>query len=391
MTTPDTALPPVRVLQLEDNADDAELIQRALRKDGMDFVAERVETRDAFVRALRDFRPDIIVADCVLPAFDGRSALRLARQALPDVPVILVTGALVEEVIVKLLEDGARDYVLKDRLARLAPVMRRALREAQESRERQAETRAAVAHSAEVDSANRAMAELLASTSHELRTPLHAILGFAELLLLSRPLTASQEEQIRGIGTAGNHLLSLVGDLMDLAALDAGMGQLRLEEIDCRALMEDVYRTLQPLAQRKGLRFSLIADAPRAAVMASPRALRQIVMNLAGNATKFTDAGSVTLELAARQVDGRATVEIAVADTGIGIKPEHRERLFRPFSRIDRGKREGTGLGLHLSRKLAGLMGGDISFTSEFGKGSRFWLTLPQAAVAAGRAAEEYA
>lgn len=387
---------PTRILLLEDSADDSELVQRALRRAGLAFVLERVETREAFMRALRAFAPDVILVDCVLPGFDGRSALRLARQALPDVPVILVTGALVEDVIVRLLEDGARDYILKDRLARLAPAIRGALREAQDARQRQAERRAAELRWSEMGSANRelqqasqAMAERLASASHELRTPLHAILAFSELLLTGPvPLGSSQQEHVRCIHQAGSHLLALVSDLLDLASLEARMDELNVQQVDCSALLTEVHSTLRPLAQAKGLEFSLRLRAQPAAVAADPRALRQIVMNLAGNAIKFTDAGAVALELAGREVDGRRVVEVAITDTGIGIRPEDQDRLFRAFSRVDRGRREGTGLGLHLSQQLARRMGGAVSFTSAFGKGSRFCLTLPQSPVAAaGRAA----
>ncbi|HUR41760.1 MAG TPA: ATP-binding protein [Verrucomicrobiae bacterium] len=384
-----TALEPIRILLLEDSADDAELIQHALHRAGVAFVAQRVMTQDAFMRALGAFGPDVVLVDCVLPGFDGRSALRLARQELPDVPVIVVTGALVEDIVVRLTEEGARDYILKDRLIRLAPAIRAALREAHDARQRQVEQHAAEQLSAEMHAANRlleqagqAMSERLTSTNHELRTPLNAILGFADLLLANpQSLNPSQQGQVRCIREAGGHLLALVSDLLDLASLDAGKNELYSQDVDCCALLTAVHTTLRPLAQAKRLDFSLRLPGRPVTVTADLRKLRQIVMNLAGNAIKFTDAGAVTLELTGRQVSGRPVAEIAVSDTGIGIKPEHTGRLFRAFSRLERGRSEGTGLGLHLSQKLAQLMGGAVSLTSDYGKGSRFWVTLPLAAA----------
>lgn len=132
----------LRVLILEDVPSDAELMQHELRRSGIAFVAQRVDTREAFVQALEAFRPDIVLADYWLPAFDGREALQIVRSAHPDVPVIIVTGALGDEAVIELLKGGARDYILKDNLARLSPVIQRALSEEQSVRARKAAERA---------------------------------------------------------------------------------------------------------------------------------------------------------------------------------------------------------------------------------------------------------
>jgi PAS domain S-box-containing protein len=233
---------------------------------------------------------------------------------------------------------------------------------------------------AELARANRAKDHFLASMSHELRTPLNAIIGFTGTLLmrLPGPLTADQEKQLRTVQSSARHLLALINDLLDVARIEAGKTNLQPHAVDCGAVLDEVAGTLRPQAEGKGL--ALVVELPSAPVIVQTdrRALAQIVINLTSNAIKFTGCGSVRLTLA-RAGDGRR-VDIRVADTGIGIRATDQTRLFTPFSRVatpEVAASEGTGLGLHLSQKLAGLLGGHVSVASEYGKGSTFTLTLP--------------
>jgi protein-histidine pros-kinase len=225
--------------------------------------------------------------------------------------------------------------------------------------------------------ANLAKDTFLASMSHELRTPLNAIIGFTGTLLmkLPGPLNTDQEKQLKTVQASGRHLLSLINELLDLARIEAGKVDLKLEPMDCRGVVEDVVASLRPLSEAKGLRFELNAPAGELIVRTDRRVLSQIILNLANNAIKFTDKGSVLVHLRAR---GDA-IEIAVTDTGVGIRPGDQEKLFGAFAQVDvanRARHEGTGLGLHLSRKLAALVGGTITLQSEHGKGSTFTLRL---------------
>ena len=219
----------------------------------------------------------------------------------------------------------------------------------------------------------------LASLSHELRTPLNAILGFTGTLLmrLPGPLTSEQEEQLATVQTSARHLLSLIDDLLDLAKLDSGKVELAFEDVVCQSVVNEVVSTLLPLAEAKGLRLDVEVPASDIVIRTNRRALAQIVINLTNNAIKFTEKGGVGLELARAHRDGRPVVEIRVRDTGIGIRPEDQARLFTAFEQIDARRVDGTGLGLHLSRRLADLLGAHISFTSEVGRGSTFTLALP--------------
>jgi PAS domain S-box-containing protein len=232
----------------------------------------------------------------------------------------------------------------------------------------------------ELENASLAKDRFLASMSHELRTPLNAIIGFTGTLLmkLPGPLTVDQEKQLQTVQGSGKHLLSLINDLLDLAKIESGKVKVQLESVPCQEILEEVAATLRPLAEKKGLEFMAILPDGELSAKTDRRAVSQIAINLINNAIKFTEHGSITIELRARH-NGRETAEISITDTGIGIRPENQARLFQAFEQVDTAPRfEGTGLGLYLSQKLARLIGGQIEFESEFGKGSRFTLVLPR-------------
>lgn len=233
----------------------------------------------------------------------------------------------------------------------------------------------------ELEKANQAKNRFLASMSHELRTPLNAIIGFTGTLLmrLAGPLTPDQEKQLRTVQTSGRHLLSLINDLLDLAKIDSGKIELRREIVNCRDLLDDVASYLRPMTEGKDVVLSIEAPVDEILVETDRRAVYQILLNLATNAVKFTRIGTVRLNVREKQLADGEEVEFAIVDTGIGIRPEDQPKLFQPFIQLNTaGDRSypGTGLGLHLSQKLAELLAGQITFQSEFGKGSTFLLTL---------------
>jgi PAS domain S-box-containing protein len=234
----------------------------------------------------------------------------------------------------------------------------------------------------ELENANLAKDRFLASMSHELRTPLNAIIGFTGVLLmqLPGPLTTDQQGQLQTIQTSARHLLSLINDLLDLAKIESGKVDLTFEPVVCQSVIQEVAKALRPLAESKNLSFEVEAPAEDLVILTDRRALNQIVLNLANNAIKFTETGGVRLILGQHQENGRRLTEIRVIDTGIGIRQEDQVKLFEAFSQLDAsaiGRHEGTGLGLHLSQKLSSLLGGHITFHSEYGVGSTFTLVLP--------------
>lgn len=233
----------------------------------------------------------------------------------------------------------------------------------------------------ELEKANRAKDRFLATMSHELRTPLNAIIGFTGTLLmkLPGPLTNDQEKQLRTVQSSARHLLSLINDLLDLAKIESGKVELNYEPIVCQAVLQGVVTALRPLAEAKGLRFEMHLPSRECIVRSDRRILSQILLNLANNAIKFTDTGGVSIELISGESEGRKQTEFHVTDTGIGIRAEDQAKLFQAFTQIDqtgKKRREGTGLGLHLSQKMAEVLGGRIVLRSELGRGSTFSLIL---------------
>jgi PAS domain S-box-containing protein len=233
----------------------------------------------------------------------------------------------------------------------------------------------------ELESANLAKDRFLASMSHELRTPLNAIIGFTGTLLmkLPGPLNGDQEQQLSTVQSSARHLLSLINDLLDLAKIESGKVEIKYEPIVCQTVVEEVAAALRPLAENKGLDFEVKAPKGSVRVESDRRILSQILINLTNNAIKFTDRGKVQIELGTRPVNGHSLATIDVIDTGVGIRPEDKEKLFQAFQQMDIDRRgEGTGLGLYLSQKLAVLIKGRIELESEYGKGSVFRLLIPK-------------
>jgi protein-histidine pros-kinase len=231
----------------------------------------------------------------------------------------------------------------------------------------------------ELARASAAKTNFLAGMSHELRTPLNAIIGFTGTLLmrLPGPLTEEQEKQLRTVQWAGQHLLALINDLLDLTRIESGETHLDLVQVGCAEVAREAGTQVRAQAEAKGLELVLELPAREIVVHSDRRALTQVLMNLLANAVKYTDAGRVRLRLAR---DGEL-VRFDVEDSGIGIRPEDRERLFKAFSRLERGneKRPGTGLGLYLSARLAAMLGGRIEVSSAVAVGSTFTLLLPGA------------
>ena len=233
----------------------------------------------------------------------------------------------------------------------------------------------------ELAEASRMKSAFIANMSHELRTPLNAIIGFTGALLmkLPGPLTPDQDKQLNTIRTSARHLLSLINDILDVAKIEAGKVTLQVEPIQCQDLLAQTADTLRPLAAQKGLALTVELPGEPIMVESDKRALTQVIINLINNAIKFTDTGAIKVSLSHALIDGELMTRFSVADTGVGIKADDQPKLFQAFSQLDATSTrhaEGAGLGLYLCQNLANLLGGALSFTSEYGKGSVFTLAL---------------
>jgi signal transduction histidine kinase len=233
---------------------------------------------------------------------------------------------------------------------------------------------------AEAESAASAKNIFLATVSHELRTPVTGIIGWAQLLL-DTPLSAEQREYAEGVHRLGDSLVSIIGDFLDFTKIEARRIELETTAFTPRAVVEETVELLAGPAQRKGVEVAYRVDpaVPRA-LRGDPGRLRQVLLNLVGNALKFTAHGEVAVRVGVvDQTAKTVTLRFEVADTGIGIGREKQARIFEPFAQANRSTtREygGTGLGLAIAKQLVGLMGGEIGLQSEPGRGSRFWFTV---------------
>jgi signal transduction histidine kinase len=267
----------------------------------------------------------------------------------------------------------------------------KALREINSSLERRVEERTAELAVARdrAEAADRLKSAFLATMSHELRTPLNSIIGFTGILLqkLAGPLNAEQEKQLGMVRGSARHLLELINDVLDISKIEAGELEIRREPFNLRESVDRLMGLVKPMADRKGLALEKELPESLPIIASDRRRVEQILLNLLNNGIKFTEVGKVTLAaelLQAYRGPGATSagpgVRLSVADTGIGIDPKDLPTLFRPFRQIDSGlsrRHEGTGLGLAICRRLAELLGGEVSAQSEPGRGSVFTVTLP--------------
>jgi signal transduction histidine kinase len=223
--------------------------------------------------------------------------------------------------------------------------------------------------------------------SHELRTPLNAIIGLTEMMVTNatRFGTEKAQEPLQRVNRAGTHLLGLINQVLDLSKIEAGKLEFNPQTVQLAPLINEVIGTAGQLAEKNKNRLVVDAQENLGVLTVDPLRLRQILLNLLSNACKFTERGQVSLKVRRAVLDGGSWIEFAVADTGIGMTPEQMAKLFEEFSQADATKARqygGTGLGLAITRKLSRMMGGDVTVTSEVGKGSVFTICLPAGTAA---------
>jgi two-component system CheB/CheR fusion protein len=374
----------LRILLLEDNALDAELVLSHLAEGGLEYTPARVQTREEFQAALENGCPDLILSDYALPGFDGAGALALAQKLCPHVPFLFVSGAMGEEVAIETLKSGATDYVLKQHLERLVPAVRRALREAEARAQRERLEEELRRRAAELAESDRRKDEFLALLAHELRNPLAPIRNALQVMRL-RGLGDPALERARDIiDRQVQSLARLVDDLLDVSRISRGKAELRRERVDMSSVATAAVETSRPLIEKRRHRLMVDLCQEPLPLDADPIRLQQVLTNLLNNAAKYTDPGG-EIRLTTAREDQEAVVR--VRDTGIGIPPEMQARVFDLFMQADRATdraQGGLGIGLTLVRRLVELHGGRVRvFSPGPGQGSEFTVRLPLAAPAA--------
>jgi signal transduction histidine kinase len=229
--------------------------------------------------------------------------------------------------------------------------------------------------------ASQHKSQFLANMSHELRTPLNAIIGVSEMLREDAEALKQDVEPLDRVLGAARHLLALINDILDLSKIEAGRMELQLEDFALAPLIDNVVKTIEPLAAKNENRVAVSCDVAIGRLHSDQMRLRQTLLNLMSNANKFTERGTISVDARHGQENGRGWITIAVADTGIGMTPEQMGKLFQEFSQAEAStarKYGGTGLGLAISKRFCQMMGGDITVESEPGRGSTFTIRLPR-------------
>ena len=391
---------PLRLLLVEDMEDHALLLVRQLQ-GCFDVSFERVETlRD--LEAALDANPwDAIIADFHLPAFDGLDALRMMQAKGLDLPFILVSGVIGEETAVEAMKAGAHDFILKGKYSRLIPALERELREAalrgerrkaaaelaryREHLEELVQARTAELEKAKeaAEAADLAKSEFLSNMSHEMRTPLTGVTGIIEFVLMDN-LPEEKRSLLEMAHTAAGSLTRLIDDILDFSMHAAGKMRFKMTSFDLGNCLRSATDVLALEAGRKGLGFTLEIDEDLPGTIVSDEGrFRQVLVNLIGNAVKFTEEGEIHVALRHSpdpDRPGQALLLCAVRDTGIGIPADCQKKIFEKFTRVNTPgviKTSGCGLGLAISRKIVEALGGKIWVESRNGEGSTFTFTIP--------------
>ncbi|RMH77105.1 MAG: hybrid sensor histidine kinase/response regulator [Cyanobacteria bacterium J007] len=407
------------ILVVDDTLANLQLLMQTLSDSG--YKVRMAPDGELALQSVRSNPPDLILLDIKMPGIDGYEVCRQLKlnPATHNIPIIFLSALDEPFDKVKAFECGGVDYInkpfqmsevlarVKNQLtigalqANLAVQNKNLKREVEERIEAEEQLQAANKQLQEAReiaerearraaAANQAKSDFLTSMSHELRTPLNTILGFADLLGEARELSQESQEMIDIIQRSGKHLLTLINDILSMSKIESGRTELHEDDFDLHLMLDDLHNMF--LVKTHGKTVKLIFNRDRNLphyVCGDQVKLRQVLINLIGNALKFTEIGSVTVRVESRQEVGEAsgngdrpacsTVYFAVEDTGCGIEPEEIESIFNPFSQASKGRQgqEGTGLGLSIAREFIHLMGGEIKVESEVDKGSRFGFEIP--------------
>ena len=329
------------------------------------------------MKLLRTLTPDIILLDVMMPGMNGFSFCRKLKKdpKYQDIPVIFLTSLSQQTDIVKGFNAGGQDYIIKPfNQQELLARVRTHIHLHDTLLENKRLSRLSL-------DANKSKSEFLASMSHEIRTPLNSIIGMAEVLA-ETTLSEEQHEYVRIFRSAGESLLEIINDILDLSKIEAGQTELEAIDFDLPTLLESVTTivSLRADEQETTIRTHINSDVPFY-LNGDPTRLRQILLNLVGNAVKFTEKGRVEITVSTKFESGHdQELLFAIKDTGIGIPVDKQQLIFDSFTQADSlttRKYGGTGLGLTICQKLLNIMGGHIWLTSQPGKGSTFFFTIP--------------
>jgi len=363
----------IRVLHLEDNPDDREIVRCSLAQGGLSCHILAVQTREGFEGQVKNEIWDVILADLTLPGFDGYAALEIARTVCPNTPFIFVTGTMGEDVAVETLKLGATDYVLKHRLGRLDSSVRRALREASERLQHQRTDAELLRYTQALERSNQELDAFAYAASHDLKAPLRVIQNASKWLEedLEPHLTVETREHLRLLRSRVQRMDRLLDDLLQYSRIGRETGTLT-ETIDAVVLVDNI---LAMLAPPEG--FTVKVDPSLAGIKVTRMPLEEILINLISNAIKHHDKKIGQIEIFMEDLG--PLYRFSVRDDGPGIPAQFHEKIFKMFQTLKpRDKVEGSGMGLALARKHVEVSGGELRLESALGAGSTFSFTWPK-------------
>jgi signal transduction histidine kinase len=363
----------LHVLLIEDSQLDIELVLKELRRGGFEPTSSVVQTPEAFRDEVRVCNPDVILADYNLPGWRGMEALEILRQEQLDIPVILVSGFIGEETAVEYIKQGATDYVLKGRLARLPNAIRRAMQERKLREQKKYAEEELAKKMLELARSNQELEQFASVASHDLREPLRMVATYTQLLA-ERYQGKLDETADKYIGYATDGALRMQTLIQDLLSLSrVGVEGPERTVVDCNLLLDEVLRDMTRVIEETG---TVVERSPLPEVVAGRSQVAELFQNLIENAIKFRGDRKPTVVVKADLV--KQDLVFQVSDNGIGIAAESRENIFAVFHRLHaRTEYAGNGIGLAICKKIVSQHGGSIWVESEPGQGSTFKFTLP--------------
>ncbi len=356
---------PLKILHLEDNTSDAWLIERSLKKSGLDFSITVVDNRTDFIAALDDLKPDLILSDHSLPQFDSMEALRIYKEKGGSIPFILITGSVSEEFAILSIKEGADDYILKNNLIRLPSAIDQAIKARKTVSERQEANR-------QLEISNRELNTFIYKAAHELRGPLCSIMGLTSIAGMESE-QQTLPDYINKISESTKKLDAVLLSLIHVMTIRDATPQIR--EVDFKKLVDPILKKLNHDENLYPVKIDLKLDNQKG-FYSDESILSSVMFNIIENAIRYRNVNTPDAYVKISVLNSKEGVIIRVEDNGIGIEPEIHQQIFEMYFRGNQFSK-GSGLGLYIAKEGVKKLGGSIEVQSTLSKGSVFTIRLP--------------